>query len=106
MTNIGIVSYTLLNGKLEAKWSHSSLQVLSAGEAKGDTTRGFQGKFSITYYKPNSTEPISDPLDLEITKENDVYSLTWKKEGRLIYVGIGFLVDGVLTAGWRSVEEA
>ena len=102
---VGVVSYRLGKkpGTLEAKWAHSANEgnQLCRGYAVGGPETGFEGRFAITYW--DQADNRAGPFDLEITRDGEIYRLSWFHEGEQIDRGIGQKVGDLLVAGFVSL---
>ncbi|KLN61764.1 hypothetical protein WH96_05565 [Kiloniella spongiae] len=123
---IGAVTYTPVNatdniarnpnGTLLAHWAFSAqegIDVVCKGiavpyvtekhDAGDDAPENdpFIGDYKITYAGPDGQE--SDPWDLVITREGEIYHAIWSKNDVAHYHGIGFISQENLICGWRPV---
>jgi hypothetical protein len=74
---------------LRATWTSPQLssQGIGTGVVKGDNTKGFAGKYVVTYYLPDGSE--AGTFDLLIEKIGPVYKMSWRKAGEEMYEGLG-----------------
>ncbi|WP_085909039.1 hypothetical protein [Kiloniella majae] len=120
---IGAVTYTFADsssGTLNARWAFSAqedVHIVCKGTAIPDNSEKpdtppevltvpagkdpFIGAYTITYAGPDGQE--SDPWNLLITRENEIYYAVWSKNDVAHYHGIGFVSQGNLICGWRPV---
>ena len=118
---IGVVTYQQdpKTGNLYAHWAFSAqkeveitckgiaIPILRNTENTGNTGNtgsngSFTGDYVITYTGPDG-QP-DEPWDFSITQTGELYQLTWSKEGKAHYHGIGFLSGEQLVCGWRPSE--
>ena len=112
---IGVVTYQQdpKTGNLDAHWAYSAQKdveitckgiAIPSGPNTENTERikNFPGDYAITYTGPDG-QP-DEPWDFSITQQGELYQLTWSKEGKVHYHGIGFLSGEQLVSGWRSSE--
>jgi hypothetical protein len=106
MIDIGVVYYRIKPGEnvISATWytSRQNKKQLGTGVAKGDTSNGFPGNYVITYFTADGCE--TGTYDLEIEKTGDIYDLSYRKDGELIFVGVGIETSDGMAAGWRKTE--
>ncbi|MCP5088266.1 MAG: hypothetical protein GY952_15860 [Rhodobacteraceae bacterium] len=102
-TAFGLYEYGQSPGTLTAKWVWSCQEHsdICQGEAFNGPATGFAGQYSVVY--SDNTDTTGEPFDLIITAEENVYRLSWERDGTTIYHGIGFLVSGKLAFGWGPV---
>jgi hypothetical protein len=105
MKDIGVVTYCfdLTQNRMKANWTYSSLKGMESGTGLTDicdVKNGFEGNYKITYYDQNDEK--HGTFDLEIKKKNECFDLTWRRENKKIFVGVGIENNGCLIAGWRK----
>ncbi|MTI86924.1 MAG: hypothetical protein FH748_03030 [Balneolaceae bacterium] len=105
-TEIGVVYYRIKpnTDELEATWYASHLQQKKTGSgiAKGDTSNGYPGAYTVTYFSPDGNKPVI--FVLNIKKSGSIYELSWSKEEHVLFVGVGIETSDGLVAGWRPVD--
>lgn len=105
MIDIGVVYYHMASTKdtVDAIWytSRLDMKMTGRGVAKGDTSSGFPGDYVITYFYPDGSE--ADTFDLKIEKTGPVYDLFYRKNGKLLFIGVGIETSDGLAAGYRKV---
>ena len=106
LADIGVVAYRLNEGSglLEARWYHSDLDSGQPGTGIATPCKasGFEGSFDITYSLAGG-EAVGT-FKLRITRISETFFLEWLDRDTLVYVGLGILEDGTLSAGWRKVR--
>ena len=106
MIDIGVVTYRILaeGDKIEATWysSRHADKGCGTGLAVGDTSNGFPGNYEITYRYANGQ--VSAELELEIEQHGQAYNFYYRKDGKLLMVGVGVETAEGLAGGYRMVE--
>jgi hypothetical protein len=106
MLDIGVVYYRIrpTENAIDAIWYTSRLEEKETGIgiAKGDTSKGFPGNYIVTYYYPNGSE--AGTFDLKITKTGPVYDLSYSRNGKLLFLGVGIDTSDGMAAGYRKIE--
>lgn len=106
MIDIGVVYYRMVPTKntIDATWYTSRLDKKQTGKgvAKGDTSNGFPGDYVVTYFYPDGSE--AGTFDLKIEKTGPVYDPSYRKNGKLLFVGVVIETPDGLAAGYRKVE--
>ena len=106
MMHIGVVYYRIRStgNAVDAVWYSTSLGTKDTGTgiAKGDTSNGFPGKYIITYFRPDGSEVGN--FELTIEKTGPIYDLSWNKDGKQLFVGVGIDTSEGMAAGFRKVE--
>ena len=68
------------------------------------SSENFDGNYKVRYFL-NGTETAGGIFNLKIVKrKNDLYSLTWDKEGNVIYHGIGMINNGEMALAWGDIN--
>ncbi len=106
MIDIGVVYYRIKesgNG-IDAicYTSRQDKKEIGTGIAKGDTSNGFPGNYTIIYFNADGNEVGS--YDLKIEKTGSIYELFWRKDGEVLFVGVGIETSDGMAAGWRKTE--
>ncbi|MEM7343251.1 MAG: hypothetical protein AAF485_03340 [Chloroflexota bacterium] len=108
MMDIGIVYYQIrpTGNVIDATWYSTRSDTKEAGHgiAKGDTTNGFEGHYTITYFYPDGRE--SATFDLIIEKQGVIYELSYNQDGKRLLMGVGLETPNGLAAGYRKIESA
>ena len=106
MADIGIVHYRIRpsGNAIDATWytSRWTEKEIGTGLAVGDASGGFPGEYVVTYYYPDGRE--LGMFDLKIVKTGPVYDLSWSKNGKLLFLGVGIDTSDGMAAGFRKVE--
>ena len=94
------------DGSLDATWHASELprDVPSKGQAvrrDGSIDKGFSGDFVVTYRDPDGA--VEAVRDLRIRQENEIYTLQWLLDGKIVCTGIGFVTDAGLIVSYIDV---
>ncbi len=91
-------------GTIDADWAQSTrkVDVLCKGSATGGPASGFEGTYSIVYRNEHG-EP-SKTYEVRIDRDGEVYHLSWHRDGRQVYRGIGMQVSGALVGGWGPAD--
>jgi hypothetical protein len=101
MIDIGIVYYRIrpTGNIIDASWYTSRLEKKETGKgiAKGDTSNGFPGDYIVTYFYPDGSEART--FDLKITKTGPVYDLSYSRNGKLFFLGVGIDTSDGMAAG-------
>ncbi|MDG1333851.1 MAG: hypothetical protein P8P74_16050 [Crocinitomicaceae bacterium] len=105
--NVGCVIYkkNARTGEMSAVWrfdNDTDVVVGGTGDATGSAGAEYEGEYEITYYINGDPETPDGPYNLKIVNEGNYYTLSWYKEGKLQYSGIGMSNGRFLTAGWKS----
>jgi len=107
MLDIGVAYYRIKTGGnvVEAIWytTRQNKKKLGTGIAKGDTSNGFPGNYTITYFNADGNE--TGTYDLEIEKTGAIYDLFYRKDGKLLFVGVGIETSDGMAVGWRKTEQ-
>jgi hypothetical protein len=107
MIDIGVAYYRIKeSGNVIDAITYTSRQdkkVIGTGIAKGDTSNGFPGKYDVTYSNADGNEV--DSYDLKIEKTGSIYELFWRKDGELLFVGVGIETSDGMAVGWRKTEQ-
>ena len=105
MLDIGIVYYQMntSGSGLGAVWysTRSATKEPGTGVATGDTSNGFAGDYSITYYYPDGSE--SGTFDLKIEQTGETFALSYSQNGQVLLRGVGLETSDGLAAGYRKV---
>lgn len=104
--DIGVVTYRISsNESLDASWYSTGLSGYKkgTGTAQGDTSKGFEGLYKITYFDSNGSE--IGVFDLEIIKVNEIFQVFWKQENEILFVGVGIETSDNLSVGWRKNQS-
>ena len=108
MMDIGVVHYVIRpeGGIIDAIWHSTRFDGnrQGTGVARGDTSNGFPGTYDITYYRPDGT--VSAELELTITKDGDIHTLTYSKDGEALLRGVGLETPAGLAGGFRKLDMA
>jgi hypothetical protein len=106
MIDIGIVYYRMgrEENTIDAIWYTSRLdkKEIGKGIARGDTSNGFPGDYVVTYFYPDGSE--AGTFDLKITKTGPVYDLSYSRDGKLLFLGVGIDTSDGMAAGYRKAE--
>ncbi len=106
MIDIGVVYYRIAStgDAIDATWYTSRLdkKEIGRGIAKGDTSNGFPGNYIVTYFCPNGSD--SGTFDLKIEKTGPIYDLSWSKDGKLLFIGVGIETSDGMAASYRKTE--
>jgi len=106
MIDIGIVYYRMgrAENTIDATWYTSRLdkKEIGKGIARGDTSNGFLGDYVVTYFYPDGSE--AGTFDLKIRKTGPVYDLSYSRDGKLLFLGVGIDTSDGMAAGYRKVE--
>ncbi len=106
MIDIGIVYYRMgrEENTIDAIWYTSRLdkKEIGKGIARGHTSDGFPGDYVVTYFYPDGSE--AGTFDLRIMKTGPVYDLSYSKDGKLLFLGVGIDTADGMAAGYRKVE--
>jgi hypothetical protein len=105
---VGIVSYRISPDRPNsflATWYSTRTEefALGTGVARGDTSNGFCGVHEIRYFEPNG-EPagIGQPYELTITKKGEVRDMSWRRDGKVVLIGVGIETgDQLVATYWR-----
>ncbi len=91
-------------GTLDADWVQSTRKcgVVCKGIATGGPEDGFLGDYSIVYQ--NEHGQPSKTYDLRIDCSGEIIHLTWHRDGRLIYQGVGMLRNDTIIGGWGPAQ--
>lgn len=104
MMDIGVVYYRIgaAPNTIDAIWYTSRLEKKETGRgiAIGETSNGFPGEYVVTYYFPDGSE--AGTFDLKIEKTGPVYDLSYRKNGELLFIGVGIETPEGLAAGYRK----
>lgn len=106
MLDIGIVYYRIRpsGNIIDAIW-HSSRQLekeTGTGIAHGDTSNGFEGNYTITYFNPDGS--VAGVFDLKIEKTGDTYALSYIQDSQVLLMGVGLETSDGLAAGYRKSD--
>lgn len=104
----GVVKYTIRNdNSLSAHYiSEMSPQVPGRGQAIGDTTDGFPGRYALTYFEENGK--TWGPYDWVLSARGDIIDLVWRDRGKVICRGFGFIDPygpPAIVVNYRAVRE-
>jgi len=106
MIDIGIVYYRMGRSEntIDATWYTSRLdkKEIGKGIARGNTSNGFPGDYVVTYLYPDGSE--AGTFDLKITKTGLVYDLSYSRNGKLLFLGVGIDTPDGMAAGYRKIE--
>jgi hypothetical protein len=108
---IGITSYRMSPDRpncFYSTWISTRLEKpeLGSGIARGDTADGFCGVFEVQYYEPWGETAIR-PYELTVTKNGEVRDLKWRRDGKVVLVGIGIeLGEQMIASYWRPTQES
>ena len=102
--DIGSVIYRqgIEPGTLEATWCHS-IGGQGTGIATGGPATGFVGRYIIRYFNQDGQFDVE--FILKIAKNGDLYDVSWFDGDKVIYQGLGMVVEGRLVVGWRGIDE-
>ena len=105
MLDIGVVYYRIRpeGDIIDAIW-HSTRQpekLTGTGIAHGDTSNGFPGDYSITYFDPNRSETAK--FHLKIVQDGPTYKLSYIQNGEVLLMGVGIETADGLAAGYRKL---
>ncbi len=104
--NLGCVVYTETTDGIQATWLHDREGSVERGTGIGkrltrfDPKRSFEGQFEITYYDIDGNP--SPQLNLTISFDSGYYRLTWRINGEITDLGIGFKSDKKLLVSYRE----
>ena len=105
MLDIGIVTYQIrpAGNIIDARWysTRAPTAEVGTGIAIGDTSNGFVGDFTITYYFPDGSEVGT--FDLKIERLGETYALSYSQNGRVLLTGVGLETSDGLAAGYRKM---
>jgi len=103
MNDIGVVKFVLDEERksITSKWAYKINEntYTGTGVVEGEIKNDYCGKFNVTYF--NDDGKITHEYGLEISQEQNHYNLEWVQKGKIVYIGIGMLIDKILYAGWR-----
>lgn len=106
MAYIGVGYYrqTAAPDALEATWTTALLfeKGLGTGMVKGDFANGYCGNHIVTYFLPDGSN--AGTYDLLIEKSGAAYRLSWRKEGRVVFTGLGVETTDGLAIGFTKAE--
>ncbi|MGL6198948.1 MAG: hypothetical protein ACRC3H_08445 [Lachnospiraceae bacterium] len=102
---VGIYSPIGDGSSYYALWSSTKIAgLLGSGIVrKSDTSTGFIGVYSVTYYVGNSDGSTFNVV-IEYEENRDIYKLSWYKEKQKVLHGIGFMLDDSLAFAWGSIN--
>lgn len=102
MTDIGVGFYhrTSDPNVLDATWTTPRLgsKGMGTGMVRGDHSKGFSGKYVVTYYLPDGSE--AGTYDVTIEPMGPAYSLSWSRNGEALYTGVGIETPEGLAIGF------
>lgn len=107
MIDIGVVQYRLnhVEKRMHAVWYSTTLETKFKGTGITeicDTDNGFSGDYKICYVDHAGKNLGS--FDLRIEQIGEIYELSWRKNNRVMFVGVGIETPEGLSAGWRKKE--
>jgi hypothetical protein len=106
MMDIGVGYYRISPGgnAINAIWYSTRMdkKEIGTGLAKGDASHGFPGRYTVTYLRSDGSE--AGTFDLEIEKNGSIYDLSYKRDGELLFVGVGIDTAGGMAIGYRKNE--
>ena len=106
MIDIGVGYYRIRpsGNAIDAIWYTSRLpkKEVGRGIALGDTSGGFPGDYIVTYYYPDGRE--AGTFDLKIERTGPVYDLSYSKDGKLLFIGVGIDTPDGMAIGYRKAE--
>ena len=106
MAYIGVGYYrkTASPEALEATWTTALLfeKGIGTGVVKGDFSNGYGGRHTVTYYLPDGGN--AGTFDLTIEKNGSAYRLTWRKDGVVVFTGLGVETTDGLAIGFTKAE--
>ena len=102
MKNIGFVLYKKGTepGTLIAQGHHLDFG-RETGKATGGPTKGFEGRYTISYFDEKGNNTAS--RELNIQRKGNYYELSFLNKGEISAIGIGIEVKEGLAAGWRDI---
>lgn len=105
MNDIGVVKFThdKKNNLISSVWAYkiNDNTYTGTGKVEGEINSDYCGKFNVTYF--NDDGKVTHEYGLEISQEGNHYNLEWIQKEKIVYTGIGMLVNNILYAGWRLI---
>lgn len=101
--DVGVVVYRRApRGGLTAVWYSSTLESgrQGTGIAVGGAADTFAGDYQVSYFLADRT-PVGS-FDLKIEAFGEVFQLSWKAAGAVVFAGVGIETADGLVAGWRK----
>jgi len=88
-----------------ALWaSTKDFNVLSSGIAlREDSSESFDGSYKVRYFV-KGTEINNFNLNITKKEHNELYSLTWAIEDKVVLHGIGMINNGEMALAWGGIE--
>lgn len=93
------------NGNLLGEYSNTEMN-LNRTEGADITSLfslPFIGTYTTTWFE-QSAQSLNLEIQFKVNGNNRIYSLTWTNNGNTVFVGQGFLVDGILIGDYRDNE--